>query len=163
MHSARSFATSGQLAPDVPVIYDAKRGDIGNTNLGYATDAFDRLGADAITVHPYLGREALKPFLDRPDKGVIVLVRTSNPGGGEFQDLEVDGEPLYRVVARRVAESWNAHRNCAVVVGADLSGGTEGGSRDRRRHADPDPGHRRPGRRRSGPPSRPGATRMAAA
>ena len=105
-------------APDVPVIYDAKRGDIGNTNLGYAVDAFDRLGADAITVHPYLGREALQPFLDRADKGVIVLVRTSNPGGGEFQDLHVDGEPLYRVVARRVTQSWNRNRNCAVVVGA---------------------------------------------
>ena len=105
-------------APEVPVIYDAKRGDIGNTNLGYAVDAFDRLGADAITVHPYLGCEALAPFLDRRDKGVIVLVRTSNLGGGEFQDLDVNGEPLYRAVARRVAEGWNGNRNCAVVVGA---------------------------------------------
>ena len=106
------------IAPDVPVIYDAKRGDIGSTNGGYAEDAFDRLGAHAITVHPYLGREALAPFLDRADRGVIVLVRTSNPGGGEFQDLMVAGEPLYRVVAHHVAEGWNAHGNCAVVVGA---------------------------------------------
>jgi len=108
----------GASAPDVPVIYDAKRGDIGSTNRGYAEDAFDRLGADAITVHPYLGRDALAPFLDRADRGTIVLVRTSNPGGGEFQDLRIDGEPLYRVVARRVAEAWNRKGNCAVVVGA---------------------------------------------
>ncbi len=106
------------VAPEVPVIYDAKRGDIGSTNQGYADHAFDELRADAITVHPYLGREALDPFLRRRDKGTIVLVRTSNPGGGEFQDLMVDGEPLYRVVARRVAEVWNDNNNCAVVVGA---------------------------------------------
>jgi orotidine-5'-phosphate decarboxylase len=105
-------------APEVPVIYDAKRGDIGSTNAGYVEDAFDRLGADAITVHPYLGAESLRPFLDRADRGTIVLVRTSNPGGGEFQDLAVGGEPLYRVVARRVAEHWNGKKNCAVVVGA---------------------------------------------
>ena len=106
------------VAPDVPVIYDAKRGDIGSTNQGYADHAFDQLEADAITVHPYLGQEALQPFLGRRDKGTIVLVRTSNPGGGEFQDLAVGGEPLYRVVARRVAEQWNGQGNCAVVVGA---------------------------------------------
>ena len=98
------------VAPDVPVIYDAKRGDIGSTNQGYADHAFDQLGADAITVHPYLGQEALQPFLGRRDKGTIVLVRTSNPGGGEFQDLAVGGEPLYRVVARRIADHWNGHR-----------------------------------------------------
>ena len=105
-------------APEVPVIYDAKRGDIGSTNAGYVADAFDRLGADAITVHPYLGAESLAPFLERADRGTIVLVRTSNPGGGEFQDLLVGGEPLHRVVARRVAEGWNRNNNCAVVVGA---------------------------------------------
>ena len=106
------------VAPDVPVIYDAKRGDIGSTNQGYADHAFDQLGADAVTVHPYLGRDSLAPFLARRDKGTIVLVRTSNPGGGEFQNLMVDGEPLYRAVARRVAEHWDANHNCAVVVGA---------------------------------------------
>ncbi|MEI6627321.1 MAG: orotidine-5'-phosphate decarboxylase [bacterium] len=110
-----------QVAPDVPVILDAKRADIGNTNKGYARFAFDLLGADAITVHPYLGAEAMKPFLDRKEKGVIVLCRTSNPGAGEFQDLRIDGEPLcrvYRVVAHNVATKWNANGNCAVVVGA---------------------------------------------
>ena len=106
------------VAPDVPVIYDAKRGDIGSTNQGYADHAFGELGADAITVHPYLGQEALQPFLDRPDKGTIVLVRTSNRGGDEFQNLEIGGEPLYRIVARRVADHWNGNGNCAVVVGA---------------------------------------------
>jgi orotidine-5'-phosphate decarboxylase len=106
--------------PNIPVILDAKRGDIGNTNNGYVRAAFDDLGADAVTVHPYLGREAMKPFLGRSDKGIIVLVRTSNPGAGEFQDLPVGerGEPLYRVIARNVAESWNENGNCAVVVGA---------------------------------------------
>ncbi len=107
------------LAPDVPVILDAKRADIGNTNNGYCQMAFEWLGADAITVHPYFGADALQPFLDRADKGVIVLCRTSNPGAGEFQNLSVGGEPLYRFVARYVAsEWWNRNGNCAVVVGA---------------------------------------------
>lgn len=106
--------------PDIPVILDAKRADIGNTNNGYVQAAFDQLGVDAITVHPYLGREAMRPFLDRKDKGIIVLARTSNPGAGEFQDLPVGQaqEPLYRVIARQVAQSWNANGNCAIVVGA---------------------------------------------
>ncbi len=109
-----------QHYPDIPVILDAKRADIGNTNLGYVRAAFDELGVDAITVHPYLGKEALKPFLDRQDKGIIVLARTSNAGAGEFQDLPVgeNQEPLYQVVARNVAESWNENGNCAIVAGA---------------------------------------------
>lgn len=106
------------IAPDVPVILDAKRADIGNTNAGYVDAAFNFLRADAITVHPYLGAEALQPFLARAEKGVIVLCRTSNPGAGEFQDLSVNGEPLYRFVARRVANEWNKSGNCALVVGA---------------------------------------------
>jgi len=106
------------LAPDIPVIYDAKRGDIGSTNEGYIRHAFDQLGADAITVHPYLGQEALRPFLDRADKDIIILCRTSNPGGGEFQDLTTGGRPFYQAVAERVATSWNRNGNCAVVVGA---------------------------------------------
>lgn len=106
--------------PEVPVILDYKRGDIGNTNLGYVKEAFDELGADAVTVHGYLGKEAMQPFLDRADKGIIVLARTSNPGAGEFQDLLVGEaqEPLYQVVARNVAQSWNKNGNCAIVVGA---------------------------------------------
>lgn len=106
-----------QKDPDMPVILDAKRADIGNTNEEYAKSAFDDLGADAITVHPYLGKEALQPFLDRIDKGIIVLVKTSNPGAGEFQDLQVGGKPLYQVVAEHV-RNWNTNGNCGVVVGA---------------------------------------------
>lgn len=107
-----------RIAPTVPVILDAKRADIGNTNIGSVTGAFDLLRADAITVHPYLGAEALKPFLDRDDKGVFVLCRTSNPGAGEFQDLQVDSKPLYQHVAQHVADGWNANGNCGLVVGA---------------------------------------------
>ncbi len=106
--------------PHIPVILDAKRGDIGSTNTGYVQSAFDYLGVDAITVHPYLGREALAPFLARREKGIIVLVRTSNPGAGEFQDIPIGPtqEPLYMTVARHVAQEWNSSGNCAIVVGA---------------------------------------------
>ena len=107
-----------QTYPHIPVILDAKRADIGNTNHGYVQAAFDTIGADAITVHPYLGKEALAPFLARKDKGILVLVKNSNPGSDEFQNLLVGQEPLYQVVARHVAENWNTHGNCALVVGA---------------------------------------------
>lgn len=100
------------------VICDSKRGDIGNTNSGYVESVFDIIGADAITINPYLGQVANEPFLERKDKGVIVLVRTSNKGAGEFQDLLVDGEPLYINVAENVYNSWNYNENCAIVVGA---------------------------------------------
>jgi orotidine-5'-phosphate decarboxylase len=104
---------------DVPVIVDGKRGDIGSTNVGYVSSAFGWLGADAVTVNPYLGQEALRPFLRRKDKGIFVLCRTSNPGAGEFQNLvTLGGEPLYRYIARRVAHGWNQNGNCALVVGA---------------------------------------------
>lgn len=104
--------------PDIPIILDAKRADIGNTNLGYVKMAFEDLKVDAITVNPYLGKEALQPFLDFKDKGIIVLVKTSNSGAGEFQDLEVNGKPLYQIVAEHVKKDWNKNGNCAVVVGA---------------------------------------------
>lgn len=104
--------------PGVPVILDAKRGDIGSTADYYATEAFERYGADAVTVNPYLGRDSIEPFLRRADKGVIVLCRTSNPGACDFQDLEVDGKPLYQHVAAAVAREWNANRNCLLVIGA---------------------------------------------
>ena len=109
--------------PGVPVILDAKRGDIGSTAQHYAGEAFDRYRADAVTVNPYLGRDSVQPFLDRADKGEIVLCRTSNPGARDLQDLIVpdtigDGRPLYQHVAQLVARDWNANRNCALVVGA---------------------------------------------
>ncbi len=104
--------------PDALIILDAKRADIGNTNSGYVQFAYDYLGADAITLHPYLGREALEPFLARADKGAIILCRTSNAGAGEFQDQYVDGHKLYEHVARMVAKDWNGNGNCMLVVGA---------------------------------------------
>ena len=104
--------------PEVPIIVDAKRGDIGNTNAGYVEYVFDYLGADAVTVAPYMGSESLGKFLERSDKGIIVLCRTSNPGAAEFQDLLVDGEKLYVHVARQVVNAWNERGTCLLVVGA---------------------------------------------
>jgi orotidine-5'-phosphate decarboxylase len=115
---AETIAAIRADAPGAAVILDAKRADIGSTNAGYVAAAFDRLGADAITVHPYLGGEALAPFLERTEKLVFVLARTSNPGAGEFQDLLTDGVPLYRHVARTVAADWDGAGNCGLVVGA---------------------------------------------
>lgn len=104
--------------PDILTICDAKRADIGSTNTGYVGEIFDWLGFDAVTLNPYLGREALTPFLERGDKGCILLCRTSNPGAGEFQDLLIDGEPLWAVIARRICGTWNALGNCMLVAGA---------------------------------------------
>ena len=104
--------------PGVPVILDAKRGDIGSTAAHYVSEAFDRYGADAVTVNPYLGRDSLQPFLDRADKGVVILCRTSNAGAGDLQDLDVGGKPLYQHVADKVAREWNSHGNCLLVTGA---------------------------------------------
>lgn len=115
---ARLIAYIHRTHPDIPVILDSKRGDIGSTAVCYASEAFDRFAADAVTINPFLGRDAAQPFLDRIDRGVIVLCRTSNPGASEFQSLLVDGLPLYRHIARRVARDWNQHGNCMLVVGA---------------------------------------------
>jgi orotidine-5'-phosphate decarboxylase len=108
--------------PEIPVILDAKRGDVSSTSRAYAEAAFDTIGADAVTLQPYLGRDALAPFLERADRGAFILCRTSNPGAGEIQDLRigVDGgeEPLYVALARRIATAWNTHGNCGLVVGA---------------------------------------------
>ena len=104
--------------PDVVLILDAKRGDIGDTAALYAREAFSRYGADAVTVNPYLGTDSLEPFLTTPGKGTIVLCRTSNSGSSEFQSLEVDGEPLYLRVARTAAAKWRSIGECALVVGA---------------------------------------------
>jgi len=104
--------------PEIPIIIDAKRADIGNTNKGYVQFIFTYLNADAVTVHPYLGEEAIRPFLDCKDKGVIVLCRTSNKGAGEFQDLKIGDTALYKIVAKNVAKRWNKNKNCMLVVGA---------------------------------------------
>lgn len=113
-----TFDYLNEKYPDIFTILDAKRADIGNTNNGYAAMAFDWLDADAITLHPYLGQEAIQPFLDRADKTSIILCRTSNPGAGEFQDLKINDKPLWQIVAERVAGEWNKNNNCMLVVGA---------------------------------------------
>ncbi len=125
--------------PEIPIIIDAKRGDIGHTNEAYAAFVFDYLNADAVTVNPYVGEEGLMPFLKRKDKGIIVLCKTSNPGSGEFQDLPIVSFPsrlirdklqrkskslsklvikLYQYIAYQVTKKWNKNNNCLLVVGA---------------------------------------------
>jgi orotidine-5'-phosphate decarboxylase len=104
---------------DVPVIVDAKRGDIGSTAAAYATALFDVLGADAVTLSPYLGGDSLAPFLRYAEKGCFVLCKTSNPGSDDLQDLRLaSGAPVYEEVARRARDQWNAHGNVGLVVGA---------------------------------------------
>ena len=115
---ARLIAHIHAKHPGVPVILDSKRGDIGSTAQHYAAEAFDRYAADAVTANPYLGRDSVQPFLDRADRGVVILCRTSNPGAGDLQDLVVDGRPLYQHVAEKVAREWNTNGNCSLVVGA---------------------------------------------
>ncbi|HEY2780366.1 MAG TPA: orotidine-5'-phosphate decarboxylase [Steroidobacteraceae bacterium] len=107
-----------ERAPAALVILDAKRGDIGNTAQAYAREAFDRYGADAVTVNPYMGQDSVRPFLGRQDRGALVLCRTSNPGAEDFQNLMLEGLPLYRHVARRATGPWNEFGNCMLVVGA---------------------------------------------
>jgi orotidine-5'-phosphate decarboxylase len=104
--------------PDILTICDAKRADIGDTSQAYARAIFDELGFDAVTLNPYLGYDALQPFLDRTDKGCIILCRTSNADAGELQDLMVGVKPLWQVVAEKVTNEWNANGNCMLVVGA---------------------------------------------
>jgi orotidine-5'-phosphate decarboxylase len=105
----------------VPVILDAKRGDVGSTAEKYATEVFERYGADAVTINPYLGHDAMAPFLAFADKGVFVLCRTSNPGGADIQNLVMaEGDQLYERVARLAARQWNTNNNIALVVGATM-------------------------------------------
>jgi orotidine-5'-phosphate decarboxylase len=115
---AQTMAYLRDHHPDILTICDAKRADIGSTNAGYVTAIFDRLGFDAVTLNPYLGREALEPFLARQDKACVILCRTSNPGAGELQDLRINGKPLWQIVAEQVRDHWNARGNCMLVAGA---------------------------------------------
>jgi orotidine-5'-phosphate decarboxylase len=111
-----TIAAIRRHGPDIPVILDAKRGDIGNTAIQYAREAFERYQADAVTVNPYMGLDTIEPFVRYADRGVMVLVKTSNPGSRDFQELELaNGEPLYRVVARSVARLGP---NVGFVIGA---------------------------------------------
>jgi orotidine-5'-phosphate decarboxylase len=102
--------------PAVPVILDAKRGDIGDTARLYAVEAFERYGADAVTVNPYLGQESIQPFLAWPNQGVVLLCRTSNPGSGWLQN-HPPSDPLFLRVAAGARE-WNVHGNLMLVAGA---------------------------------------------
>lgn len=104
--------------PGVPVILDAKRGDIGSTAKMYAREVFERYGADAVTVNPYMGGDTLEPFLERKEKGIIILCRTSNPGAGDIQDLEAGGKKIYEIIAQKAATQWNRNKNVLLVVGA---------------------------------------------
>ena len=104
--------------PHIPLILDAKRGDIGATARQYAREAYDRYGADAVTVNPYMGFDSVEPYMEWSDRGVIILCRTSNEGGSDLQFLDVGGKPLYQHVAQLVAQKWNANGQCALVVGA---------------------------------------------
>ena len=104
--------------PHIPVILDAKRGDIGSTADMYAREAFVRYRVDALTVNPYMGFDTIEPYLEWPGKGVIILCKTSNPGSGFFQDLLVDGEQIFERVARQAAALWQDNRNIMLVVGA---------------------------------------------
>ncbi|WP_269499834.1 orotidine-5'-phosphate decarboxylase [Castellaniella sp. S9] len=105
--------------PALPIVLDAKRGDIGSTAAQYAREAYERYGADAVTVNPYMGRDSIQPYLDYGDRGVIILCRTSNVGGADLQDMRLaNGTPLYLHLADQVARVWNTTGQCALVVGA---------------------------------------------
>ena len=141
--------------PRVLLILDAKRGDIGPTAQQYAREAFDRYGADVVTVNPYLGTDSIEPYLAYEGRGVFVLCRTSNPGGGDFQSLDVKGEPLFANVARRVGNGVERARRLRARGRRDVPRRARHGSSDRRRHARARTGSRRPrwrhrGNRRGG-------------
>jgi len=107
-----------QNYPEIPVILDAKRNDISSTADMYVKEIFERYKADAVTVNPYMGGDTLRPFLDRKDKGIILLCRTSNPGARDIQDLYSNGKKLYEIVAEKAANEWNDNGNVLLVVGA---------------------------------------------
>tara|TARA_B100000686_G_scaffold49981_2_gene53633 strand:+ start:10295 stop:11125 length:831 start_codon:yes stop_codon:yes gene_type:complete len=114
--------TLNAIPSGIPVILDVKRGDLGNTSVAYAKAAFEVWGADAVTVSPYMGLDSIQPFIDYSDKGIFILIRTSNPGGADFQELSVTdadltARPLYEHIAHK-ANSWNTSDNLGLVVGA---------------------------------------------
>lgn len=107
-----------QNYPDIPVVLDAKRGDIGSTAKHYAKEAFERFKADAVTLSPYMGFDSVEPYLEYRDKGAILLCRTSNRGGNDIQMLQVDGKPIYQRVAELASGPWNLNGQLGLVVGA---------------------------------------------
>jgi orotidine-5'-phosphate decarboxylase len=108
--------------PEIPVILDAKRGDIGSTAQMYAKEAFERYQVDAVTVNPYMGGDTIIPFTSYHDRGVVILCRTSNPGSGDFQELKSGNAEIFKHVAQRAANEWNENNNVALVVGATFPG-----------------------------------------
>lgn len=106
-----------RIPPELVVILDGKRGDIGNSSAFYAKACFDLYGADWVTVNPFMGHDSVKPFLERRDRGAFILCLTSNPGSRDFQMLSVNGTFLYKIVVEKVSE-WNREGNCGLVVGA---------------------------------------------
>jgi uridine monophosphate synthetase len=109
---------SNRLGSRIPIILDAKRGDIASTAEAYAKSAFENLGVDCITLNPYLGKDSIEPFIQNSEKGVFLLCKTSNAGAGDFQDLVLEsGEPLHIHVAK-LAQTWNIKNNIGLVVGA---------------------------------------------
>jgi uridine monophosphate synthetase len=109
---------SDRFGSMIPVILDAKRGDIASTAEAYARSAFDNLDVDCITLNPYLGKDSIEPFIQKPERGIFLLCKTSNPGAGHLQDVILEsGDPLYVHVAR-LAQSWNTNNNVGLVVGA---------------------------------------------
>lgn len=104
--------------PQILTICDAKRADVGTINMAYIESIYEWFGFDAVTIHPYLGKQAVQPFLDRADKTPIIICRTSSPGSKDLQDMLVDGRPLWQCVVEQVCSDWNANANCMLVVGA---------------------------------------------
>lgn len=104
--------------PEIPIVLDAKRGDIGNTAKMYAKAVFNEWGVDAVTLNPYLGFDALEPFLEYREKGIIVICRSSNKGASDFQDLTLNKHPLYIEVAKKVIDWDKTYKNCFMVIGA---------------------------------------------
>ena len=118
----RLMAHMRRVAPQVPIILDAKRGDIGSTAEQYAIEAFERYGADAVTLSPFMGWDSVAPYLKYHDKGAFLLCRTSNPGGDDLQNqrlTSIDGQPLlYEHVAQLAQGPWNLNGQLGLVVGA---------------------------------------------
>ena len=109
--------------PDIPVVLDSKRGDIGSTAKHYAKEAFVRYGADAVTLSPYMGFDSVQPYLEYEDRGAILLCRTSNPGGNDIQMLQVDGKPIYQRVAELASGPWNLNGQLGLGPGVGAQGG----------------------------------------
>ncbi|MBI1277178.1 MAG: orotidine-5'-phosphate decarboxylase [Anaerolineaceae bacterium] len=106
--------------PQILTICDAKRADIGTINAAYIESIFDWLGFDAVTLQPYLGRQAIQPFLDRADKGAIIICRTSAPGTNDLQDIKVEGRPLWQCLAQQICGEWNVNQNCMLVIASTI-------------------------------------------